>query len=225
MVTDRNSTPLAHNLNPEILGDLNPDPARPAECLLQLRRYVESRTTDAIVWYLARKGPVARWSKVLRLSAIVLATAGAVLPLIGGTPLLDGTNGLLAGKYGYVFLALSGATVLLDRLFGLSSRWMRYMTTAMALQRRLAEFEMDWAASWLEVVDQHPTQDQRQQLVGLVRAFRFAVVDELEQETRVWVAEFQSGMAQLERQARLEHEIKSESSVTKPRTLPGATRD
>jgi hypothetical protein len=203
--------PNPHNLNPTALGSLDLDPAKPGEYLLHLRGFVESRAMEAIDWYLARKMPIARWSKALRLCAILLATLGAVLPLIGSTPLLGSGQGATIGTYGYVFLALSGAAVLLDKLFGFSSRWMRYMSTAMALQRRLAEFELDWAAVWLGVVDQTPSDAQKARLMELLRTFRLVIADELARETQTWVAEFENGMAQLERQARLEQQVKGEA--------------
>lgn len=209
MTTDCKPDP--HNLNLTALSALDLDPAKPADYLLKLRGFVEARALDAIGWYLTKKAPVARWSKVLRFCAILLATVGAVLPLIGATPLLGNGQGATMGNYGYVFLALSGAAVLFDKLFGLSSRWMRYMTTSMILQRQLAQFEMDWAAAWLEVVDQNPTTAQKEQLIGLLRAFRLAIADEVVRETQAWVAEFESGLAQLERQARFEQQVKGEA--------------
>nr|WP_295447694.1 SLATT domain-containing protein [uncultured Thiodictyon sp.] len=126
MTTDRKSNP--RNLNPATLGTLVLDPAKPGEYLLELRGFVESRALEAIGWYLHRKGSIANLSKFLRLCAIALATLGALLPLIGGTPLVEGILGQAADNYGYGCLALSGATVLLDKLFGFSSRWMRYWT-------------------------------------------------------------------------------------------------
>ncbi len=225
MSTERQTQSVSHNLSPEILGELDPSPDNPLDPLLKLRRFAELRALDTIEWYLAHKGGVAFWSKALRMTAIVLGTAGSVLPLIGGTPLLDGPHGMAAAKYGYVLLALSGATVLLDKLFGLSSRWMRYMTTAMAIQRHLAAFEMDWSATWLEIAGQKPTEEQRKRLIKLARAFRLAVVDEMALETQTWVAEFQSGMAQLERQAQIEQRIKTEPGLTKALKSPGETSD
>jgi hypothetical protein len=192
------------NLEPVALAELELDPKDATAYLLALRRSVEERARDAIAWYLRYKTPVAHWSKALRLGAIVLATAGAVLPLVGTTPLGDLIQGASAGEYGYVLLALAGALVVGDRVFGLSSRWMRYMVTAMALQRRLAQFEMDWAGWWLELGGQQPNPEQQARAIALLRDFRLAVVTEVEDETRVWVAEFESGLAQLERMTRQE---------------------
>lgn len=127
-----------------------------------------------------------------------------MLPLVGATPLGDLIQGASAGEYGYVLLALAGALVIGDRVFGLSSRWMRYMVTAVVLQRRLAQFEIDWADWWLKLGGQQPNPEQQAQAIVLLRDFRLAVVTEVEAETRVWVAEFESGLAQLERMTRQE---------------------
>jgi hypothetical protein len=48
--------------------------------------------------------------------------------------------------WGYVLPALAAACIGFDRFFGISSGWMRSMTTAQALERRLEQLQHDWAA-------------------------------------------------------------------------------
>ena len=81
-------------------------------------------TTQAINWYLKRKGPISSISKILRIAAILTGTIGGLLPLLHA-PLLAAFFGQevqnLNGQLGYVFLALAGAFVLADKVFGVSS--------------------------------------------------------------------------------------------------------
>ena len=157
----------------------------------------------------------------------MLAAGGAVLPLLAGTPLLDSLSTFAriedngAGKYGYVLFALAGAMVIGDKLFGLSSRWMRYMITATVLARRRAEFEMDWGALWLEIGAAAPTVEQQSRAISMLRGFRIAVVSEVEEETRVWVAEFESGLAQLERFTRYEQRAATTVQATERTSAHG----
>ena len=92
--------------------------------------------------------------------------------------------------------------MLSDKLFGVSSNWMRYMTTVMALKRHQAEFEMDWARLMLKVEGNQPSADQQKSMLDRLTDFRLKVVGEMEQETHAWVAEFKSNLAQLEQQAK-----------------------
>lgn len=81
------------------------------------------------------------------------------MPLAQGLPhAISGQESL--GHFGYIFLALAAGCVAMDKFFGFSSNWMRFMTTSLALQRHLAEFEMDWNILWLEIQDHKPTPEQ-----------------------------------------------------------------
>lgn len=209
------STPQAPDKNPQARDDSTHhagldfntlDPAKPAEYLSNLRKFAEDKAHEAIDWYMHRRRKIAFWSKALRMAAIVSASIGAILPLLQATPLLSGWLGgqlqTAAGELGYLFLALGGSFVVADKLFGVSTRWMRFITTAQALEHHLAVFEMDWASVWMELNENTPTDEQRKRLLALVSNFRVAIIDEVRQETSLWVAEFQSSLAQLERQAR-----------------------
>jgi SMODS and SLOG-associating 2TM effector domain 2 len=109
--------------------------------LAQLYRYAEGRAIDAIDWYLADKRGKRIWSRGLRLLVIVLVTAGGLQPLLDAA-----APGPSRTAWGYVLLALAAACIGLDRFFGISSGWMRSMTTAQALERRLEQLQYDWAA-------------------------------------------------------------------------------
>jgi hypothetical protein len=106
--------------------------------LTQLYRYAEGRAIDAVDWYLQDKRGKRVWSRGLRLLAIAPVTAGALQPL------LDAARASRTA-WGYVLLAMGAACVGFDRFFGVSSGWMRSMTCAQALERRLEQLEYDWA--------------------------------------------------------------------------------
>jgi hypothetical protein len=196
---------VSRNLEPAILSEMGLDPSDPAAYLEGIRKYAEGQTTQATIWYLKRKGPISLISKILRIAAILTGTIGGLLPLLPA-PLLAACFGQdvqnLNGQLGYVFLALAGAFVLSDKVFGVSSKWMRYMTTVMALKRHQAEFEMDWAKLLLESQGNPLSTEQQTGMIDLLTRFRLKVVGEIEQETHTWVAEFKSNLALLEQQAK-----------------------
>jgi len=108
-------------------------------------------TTQAINWYLKRKGPISSISKILRIAAILTGTIGGLLPLLHA-PLLAAFFGQevqnLNGQLGYVFLALAGAFVLADKVFGVSSKWMRYPNLLEISLRQISNL-----LSFIEAVD------------------------------------------------------------------------
>jgi hypothetical protein len=165
----------------------------PEVALALLYRHAEARAIDAVDWYLEDKRGKRTWSRGLRVVAILLVIAG------GLQPVLDAAGpGRGEPAWGYVLLALAAACVGFDRFFGLSSGWMRNITTAQALRRRLELLQYDWAVECAKAATR--TVDGKQVLtrVGLLRAFADDAAVLMQQETSEWVTEFQSNLGQLE---------------------------
>jgi hypothetical protein len=76
---------------------------------------------------------------------------------------------------------------------------MRYITSAFALQRALAEFQFDWVILQVKLGGHPPTREQAEQMLLRLREFRSSVLKVVEQETNSWVAEFQSNLGDLYR--------------------------
>ena len=162
--------------------------------LTQLYRYAEGRAIEAADWYLADKRGKRIWSRGLRLLAILLVTAGGLQPLLDAAAPGTGRT-----AWGYVLLALAAACVGFDRFFGVSSGWMRSMTSAQALERRLELLQYDWAAECARSAARTVDPKQVQNRLALLRAFADDVAALLQQETASWVLEFQSNLLRLER--------------------------
>jgi hypothetical protein len=162
--------------------------------LTQLYRYAERRAIDAADWYLADKRGKRIWSRGLRLVAILLVIAGGLQPLLDAA-----VPGPSRTAWGYVLLALAAACIGLDRFFGISSGWMRSMTCAQALERRLEQLQYDWAAECARGASRTIDPKQVQTRLALLRAFADEVAELMQQETAEWVLEFQSNLLRLER--------------------------
>jgi hypothetical protein len=161
--------------------------------LTRLYRHAEGRAIDAIDWYLADKRGKRIWSRGLRLLVILLVTAGGLQPLLDAA-----APGPSRTAWGYVLLALAAACIGLDRFFGLSSGWMRSMTTAQAVERRLEQLQYDWAAECARSASRTVDPKQVQNRLALLRAFADDVAAQMQQETAEWVLEFQSNLLRLE---------------------------
>jgi hypothetical protein len=191
---------------PNLKEDLYPYP--PSETDLEekdlktLRREVETKAKEAINWYIQRKNSKSAWSKFLRISAIFMIFVGGLSPILQGIEWIN----LQDCQYGYIALALAAICIVLDKFMGFSSSWMRYMTTAVKLQKALADFQTDWVLLWSEVKDNTPTTEQNRQLLQRIKDFRLKMIAEIEQETQMWTHEFQSNLAQLERVTQTQQE-------------------
>lgn len=159
--------------------------------------YVEARAQEQIRWYWRKKVWKARMSWSLRFVVIVLSTLGALVPIIKATfpPI---TTSYDFGQAGYLLIALAAGCVGLDRFFGYSSGWIRYVTTAMAIEKALEEYRMEWTRMTAKSGEHPPDADLVDGLIQLSKAFTLSVKVLVEQETKAWATEFQSNLAQLE---------------------------
>lgn len=187
------------NIQPESIG-LVWDSADLPGSLGKLRSYVENEAAKAIEWYFNSKSSKALWSRWLRFLAIALSTAAGILPI--AISLLKGMYPVPAqletGLLVSLLLGVAAGLVGLDHFFGFSSGWVRYVVTATAIQGALEEFRMDW-----QLLNAHlsspPTNDQLVVMIQRAKAFRTTIANMVLDETKAWAAEFQSNLAQLEK--------------------------
>jgi hypothetical protein len=158
--------------------------------------HIEGKAREMIGWYLAHKRAPARWSRVLRFLAILFAGLGGLCPLLQSfSPHFN--------QLGYVALGLAAAILGFDKFFGFSSAWMRYMLTQIRLQKKFAEFQLEWLKR-RSFVGKDLSKEQAQELFSFLQAFQVDLLAEVEQEIQSWVAEFQSNLLQLDK-ASTEH--------------------
>jgi SMODS and SLOG-associating 2TM effector domain 2 len=166
---------------------------QPEAILAELYDDAESRAIEACEWYLADRRGKKTASRLLRGLAVLLASAGGLIPLA------NVTTGQSVSGWGYLLLAGAGACFGFDRFLGLSAGWMRDMTTAQRIQRRLQVFQFDWTA-----LDAARAADEAAATVEpyltLLRDFVTDLSNLMIEETSDWVSEFQSGLQLLEAQ-------------------------
>ena len=99
------------------------------ESLKILYAFAYKTAKEAIDWYWGKKwkGIIGR---ALRFLAIVLTAAGGMVPLLLSADIENLGIVVVKPQYGYVLIAFAAAFVGLDKFFGFSSTWIRYVTTA-----------------------------------------------------------------------------------------------
>jgi hypothetical protein len=172
-----------------------------------LNEYAEAYATAAIKWYDA-KTPWKRYgSQSLRFLTLLATGLGGLFPILvstgkfgfgGKTPI----EILQLNQFGYLCFGLAALFLALDRFSGASTAWMRYTTTAMALETVLARFRLDWARLTIRLAGQTPTPEESETLLQRVGELIFTVRELVEKETQSWVTEFQTNLSQLEKESK-----------------------
>lgn len=168
------------------------EPERAAASLAELYDWACNHTIEAVHWYLGKKAIKAKASRRLRLAAILLVTAGGGFPVVVTT--FDRSNALLG--VGYLLLGAAAGCVAVDRFFGISTGWMRYLTTELALQRELQRFHVDWAKLSARAGTTLSAAEIEAHLT-LLGEFVERVSDEMAAETKAWVDEFRGSLTEL----------------------------
>jgi hypothetical protein len=103
------------------------------------------------------------------------------------------------GQAGYLLIGVGAGCLGLDRFFGYSTGWIRYITTALALEKSREEYRLQWTRQMAKTRGNQPSVDEVEQLIQICATFSLAIKSQVEQETKAWVAEFQSNLTQLEK--------------------------
>jgi SMODS and SLOG-associating 2TM effector domain 2 len=181
-----------------------------------------------MVWYWRKKGAKALLSRAIQFSAVVLTALGALIPvainLLRDPLKLPGVD---TGLWASFFVGLAAALIGVDRAFGYSSGWARYVLTATTIRKSLEEFRMDWLALSAKLAGS-PSSHQSAALVARAKDFMVGVQAMVLQETKDWVTEFQNSVAQLDKEigarldalkAQVEKASQSHEAMTQPGSI------
>lgn len=209
------------------------DPANPGPSLTDVFCYVINEAGKSSNWYWRAKRWKARPSYIIRFSAWVLASIAGLLPIIAGlipaTPSGQTPSGIAAlnlgnGLWASLLLGIAAALYGLDKTFGFSSGWARYVLAATNIRKMLEEFRMEWA-QLMAKAGTSLTVDNVAPLLERAKKFRSDVEGLVLQETKDWVTEFQSNMAQMEKdvaaqlstlKAQVDKTIQEKEAASKP---------
>ena len=169
------------------------DPAKVGQDLESLYRMVVDKASDAIGYYQGRKGPKRFWAQFIRFVAVILFTIAGLVPLVDATGLFNSrplvipenpTPGQLkqiveqnlstvidSGQIALLFAAVAAALIGMDKFFGLSSSWTRFISAELSLQRSLDRFRMDWALANASLKDGDEERDRPLERLQLLKDF------------------------------------------------------
>jgi hypothetical protein len=184
------------------------DSTDPAKSLQEIRAAVDLEGQKAIDWYWQRK----KWKRIpaqfVQFLALFLTAAAGLVPILlqvfknyrVNPAWLPTDSGPLAA----IFVGFAAALLGLDKAFGFSSGWVRYVLTATSMTKLLQEFRIDWIALSAGCGSAADPLAARCAAIQRAKEFISAMQGMVEQETKDWAAEFQSNMAQMEKDLKVQ---------------------
>jgi hypothetical protein len=163
-------------------------------------QHVVDYASLSITWYLDHRRPKKRWAQRLRVAAIVMVSVAGVLPVLSQI-FNDTSSVIIQPAWSSVALAIAVALVALDRFFGFSSAWARYMATEKAIAAALVEFRLDWQQVNANIGTGGYTRDDIKAILDLAKAFTGKLDGLMGAETTQWVSEFRETLTEIERSA------------------------
>ena len=170
--------------------------------------YASGEAQEAIAWYLKKKKGKRIGARSLRLLAIAAAAAAAVIPIIAQI-----YPQLVAPAWASAMLALAAAAIGLDRFFGFSSAWMRFLATELEIRRRLRQFHMRIEALRVESWGVPATAEYALEVVQICGEFLLDIDELLRNETSTWATELSSVLKEMEEKARAHADAEHRGSV------------
>jgi hypothetical protein len=199
--------------------------------LRAVRKGAEDEGQKAIDWYWRKKPWKSNPAQAIQFSALILTAAAGILPVIfqvvrGIRPTALPAN-FDSGPVATLCVGIAASLIGLDKAFGYSSGWTRYVLTATSMTKLLHEFRMDWVAI-IAASTVPPTLEEQAKLIQRAKDFVSAIQGMVLQETKDWATEFQSNMAQMEKdlktqldtlKAQVDKASKDEEAAAKPGSI------
>ena len=172
-------------------------PEERAKSLAALVSYATGEAERAIDWYYWKRRRTQGWGRGLRLGAILASSAAGVTPLLSELSLQNGRSSI-EPLWAALFLALAGILVLLDRFWGCTSAWVRYMHAAQEITAALDAFRLECERHKLLWDGMEVDVEQAQATIDACQSFLSHVRSVVRTETDTWGTEFHKILEQIE---------------------------
>lgn len=196
------------DVQPKASDVLDWSPEHRRESIHTVYQRAEEHALVAIHWYLLAKQGKKLWAQLLRLGVIGLTAIAGLLPIIS-----EIYQFALSPAWASVALGLAGVLLAIDKFFGCSSAWMRFIAAEHQIRQYLHEFQMDYELEQTGWDSAQPTVEQTQKLLSRCKAFLYQVDTIIRQETDQWLAEFQDALKQIDNAAKTKPETRDVGGI------------
>lgn len=196
---------ISQDIRSAELASLDWRPERARQSLDVIYDHVVGVAAEAARWYRGARRSKKRWAQRLRVGAIIMVAVAGVLPVLSQ---IFGAGGSVTIQPAWAAVALGAAVALvaLDRFFGFSSAWARYMATDQAITAALNQFRLDWQQSICLLPVDALTQERIDHLLDLAKTLVRKTDDLIQAETSQWISEFRETLTEIERSAQAKGE-------------------
>jgi SMODS and SLOG-associating 2TM effector domain 2 len=192
--------------------------------LLELYDGALSLADNTIAWYHSYRTRKGKWSKSIRIVSIMLLIASTLMPFFASIVKEE----LTILYIGYIMAGIGGGLLLLDRYYGYSNSWVRFVLTGMDLENMRNTFVENWQVNYLNNL---PLTIQSFGLqVDSIIKFQEVFNGAVKAETETWAKEFQQSfkdlVAALKAQSdQLKANIEEEKSIAEANRKNNASED
>lgn len=165
----------------------------------QICDYALSQAQQSIDWYFRKRQLRRYFCRICRISVILLTAFAGLLPLINE---IVGKEHALHSLWAAVALGVAATLILVDRFYGFTSGWIRFLLTAMRLTEALETFRFEVEQQKLSWGNAEPTPKQAAALLEQIRQFHAKALGIVNDETKAWAAKFTEAIKQLDEQVK-----------------------
>ena len=195
------------------------DPQTTPQQVKELYRTVLALVDDKIRWYHRWRRSRGRLAKTIRVIAVMLMAFSTLMPYGAA---VDPKNATVYLSVGYCLVGLGAGLLLIDRFYGLSNSWVRFVLTGMDLENMRNAFVEHWQILFVNSLPL--TKKSFGNLVNALLAFQESFHGVVKAETETWAREFQQNMKDLVAALKLQSEdLKNSLEKTRQATLQKAT--
>lgn len=173
--------------------------------LTRMRAHVVGEHDRAITWYWESRKSFALFARGSRVIAVICSAIGGLLVLLppGLTPATAAPVGTTEWALSYlllppVWLGMGALAMAMDRLYGWSDSWRRYVMTATQLEWSLTSFQMNWELRRNQWKANTPSEGEAQEAIRQAQRALEVLRSMVEAETRTWAHTLQQTQLDLE---------------------------
>lgn len=181
--------PKKRDLKTDALNGWTWNAEQPVDSLNRLRDACIGFAADVVDWYNREKNQKRRIAKLLRSSAIVIAGISALLLLCSQR------EDTISPGWATAAIIVAGTLVAIDRFFGYTNAWIRFIESAHEIRVLLRGFRLDWEQQASRWENGQPSDKQIADAIKRARRFVAAVDEAVTDEINDWATQFRSSLS------------------------------
>ncbi len=179
------------------MGNLDWSSENRLDSIQAIYGFVTTMAEEQVEWYKSKKKSVRFLAKTFRISAILITTVAALVPMLSNIIIINKKP--LDPVWASVALAIAAALIAMDRFFGYSASWMRFITSEIKIDALLQDFQLDWEIERSALEGEIPSTETMRKLLQKCRTFLKSVNDVLIEESEQWKNDFRNAIIQIDK--------------------------